>query len=288
MVRKMRILAVSFLATVAVAGCKKEPVPLVTPDDPARQISEAQLLYDHGLVNEAKQALFGIYRDEKAEQEHRSEALYWLASIAANEGRYAVAAQDLQRLTKEFPQSKKGKDAAAMLSQFQQVITDINRKEVTSPVAEAYMRNGDFWARDAQGFTIDSSWLPKEDMAVEWYDRVIRQFPKTEAAEEAYSKKISTLLGWEDRGVYSTTKFGARRDSGKYMTAAIAAFEAMARDFPESGYLQGLRYQIAQAYWIQRKWDSAREWLNKIVAAPKSEGDFYVHLAQNRLRKLEW
>ncbi len=219
----MRSQYLAVITAVLMLGCRDEPASVVTPDDPAKQVAEAQMLYDHGLASEAKQVLFTIYRNEDTAKEHRAEALYWLSNIAADEGRYGIAAQDLERLVKEFPDSPQGKTAAEMLGQIRQVVTDISRKEITSPVAQAYMRHADFWGSEARGFTIDSSWLPKEDMAVQWCDRIIREFPKSGAAEEAYAKKISYLLGWEDRGVYSTTRYGAQRDASKYMPAACNA-----------------------------------------------------------------
>src|SRR6185369_15968224 len=115
----------------------------------------------------------------------RAEALFWLSSVAVFEGRYETAADDLQRLKKEFRETEHAKSAALLLEQMLEVVTDFRRKEIDSPAAQAYLRHGDFWGREAQRFTIDSSWLPVEDMAADWYDRVIRNFPGSSAAEEA-------------------------------------------------------------------------------------------------------
>lgn len=272
---------------VCLCGCKENVESVVTPDDPSKQISEAQLLYDHGLADESKRILFRVYRNSSLDQAHRAEALYWLASVAVNEGRFAVAAEDLERLTKEFPESSRGRAAGEMLNQLREVVQDVTRKDMSSPVAEAYLRNGNFWAREVDGFTIDSSWLPREDMAIEWYDRVIREFPNTSAAEEAFSKKIVAMLGWVDEGVYSKTTYGARRNAS-YLSGAEKTLEEMAQMFPSSGYLQALRYQIAQGYWRRKDWANTRRWLNAIVAEKKSGSDFYVQAAENRLKKIEY
>jgi outer membrane protein assembly factor BamD (BamD/ComL family) len=287
-VRKWSLRIVSGVVICLTLGCSNESTKLVTPNDPAKQISEAQLLYDHGLADEAKRVLFAVFRDTSVAHDSRSESLYWLASMAVNEGRFQVAARDFERLAADYAETARGKAAAEMLPQLRQVVTENSRKEMSSPVAQSFMRNGDFWANEIGQFKIDSSWLPKEDMAIEWYDRVIQQFPKTEAAEEAYSKKIRALLGWEDRGAYSTTKYGALRDPDRYLSGAIAAFKQMSQDFPDSGYLQALRYQIAQSYWSRRQWPPAREWLNQIIAAKSGQIDFYVQAAEKRLAKLEY
>jgi tetratricopeptide (TPR) repeat protein len=253
-----------------------------------KQIKRAQTQFDHGLAEDSKRTLLAVYFDESLPATVRAEALYWLSSVAIYEDRIDAAAEDLRTLSSEFKATERGKHAAEMLAQLRPVLTEFQKNDVIMPAASALLKNGDFWSRDAKGFVIDSSWLPKEDMAIEWYDRVIRNFPRSSAAEEAYSKKIMVALGWEDRGVYSTTAFGAKRDFPRYIAAAVKTFADLEREFPESSYLQPLRYQIAQAYWNERKWEAAQEWLSRITAAKRTDSDFYVQAAQNRLKKLKY
>jgi outer membrane protein assembly factor BamD (BamD/ComL family) len=276
------------LILVCLTACRQTPSQEELAASARKQIKRAQTQFDHGLVEDSKRTLLAVYFDESVSDLERAEALYWLSSFAIHEDRVDTAAEDLKRLSTEFKTTERGKQAAEMLTQLRPVLTSFRKDEVILPAASSLLRNGDFWSRDAHGFVIDSSWLPKEDMAAEWYDRVIRSFPRSSPAEEAYAKKIMALLGWEDRGVYSTTSFGAKRDFDPYISAATTTFQELQREFPESAYLQPLRYQIAQAYWSERKWDGARDWLNRVVAAKKTDGDFYAQAARNRLQKLKY
>ncbi len=51
--------------------------------------------------------------------------------------------------------------------------------------------------------------------------------------------------------------------------------------------LQGFRYQIAQAYWIEKDWNQTREWLQKVIDSSKGLATFYSETAKARLKKLE-
>jgi hypothetical protein len=66
------------------------------------QIGEAQILYDHGLPDEAKRVLFAIYRNTGVGADNCAEALYCLASIAVSEGRFQAAARDFERLSSDL------------------------------------------------------------------------------------------------------------------------------------------------------------------------------------------
>jgi len=70
-----------------------------------------------------------------------------------------------------------------------------------------------------------TSWLSSEDMALYWYDKVIAEFPKTNAAHRAYVKKFKTLVG-------------SRGSSGgglKRLPSAVATTEITAtRRLPET------------------------------------------------------
>ena len=78
-------------------------------------------------------------------------------------------------------------------AQLKDVIEESSTSSITSIVARSYIKSGDFWSDADKRFTIDSSWMPKVALAVDWYDRVIAEYPNSNAAEIAHKKKISTL-----------------------------------------------------------------------------------------------
>jgi hypothetical protein len=65
---------------------------------------------------------------------------------------------------------------------------------------ERYLSNGDFWTNKNDIFTIDSSYLEKTEFAMAWYNCVIHEFPASDAAESAYSKKLFVLIGYREPG----------------------------------------------------------------------------------------
>ena len=58
-------------------------------------------------------------------------------------------------------------------------------------------------------FLTDSSWIPKVESSIKWYDKVITEYPKSVASKVAYKKKLRTILGWKDIGQYGS-KYGIR------------------------------------------------------------------------------
>ena len=130
-------------------------------------------------------------------------------------------------------------------------------------------------------------WIPNVDAAVKWYDKVIVEFPGTEAARRAYEEKLRTLFGWEDPGRYGS-KHGVEASFDEYMPLLLQTFSAFEESYPEASTLHAFRFQIAQAYWSNRDWDQTREWLNVIIRESGNTDTFYRDLAQRRLENVEY
>jgi hypothetical protein len=155
---------------------------------------------------------------------------------------------------------------------------------VTSVVAGSYLSNGDFWSKGERKFIIDSSWLPEVELATAWYDRVIKEFPGSDAAERAYEKKMFALLGSvEPDGDAS----GLRFNYGEYLPQVLDTFASLEGAFPDNASLQAFRYQIAQAYWRNKDWTNTRLWLQKIIDKSNGQQTFWTEAARARLMKVE-
>ncbi len=228
-----------------------------------------------------------ILNNPKSSPIIKSEALYYMGQISFDDGRYSTALDDWQRLIKNYPTSPKAIEIKARLTQLREIFAKVSDASLSSVIAQSYIRNGDFWSKADMRFTIDSSWLPHVELAVHWYDTVIAEFSGTDAAEIAYQRKIFTLLGWEESGRYGNS-YGVRNDFSKYMPQLLKTFDDFEAAFPDSSYLQGFRYQIAQAYWSHKDWDSTRKWLNKIIEKGQDRPTFYTETAKARLNKLEY
>lgn len=258
------------------------------PDDSAAQtLAYAEDLYAHGLNDDASRAFLSILHEEGSSGSAKSEALYFLGQIAFDDGKFEVAMNDWLRLIESYPSSERAQEISGRLDQLRDVVGDFADASLTSAIARSYVRNGDFWSKAGERFLIDSSWLPSVELAIEWYDQVIDEFPGTPSAELAYRKKLLSLGGWVEPGQYGSS-YGVREDFDLYMPQLVGAFEDFLRAFPDSRYLDGFRYQIAQAYWRERRWADTEAWLNRIIESSDGSATFYTQLARARLAKLTY
>lgn len=253
----------------------------------AQTIEVGRDFYRHGLTAQAKEAFIRLLHDSAAVDADKAKALDWLGQIAFEEGRYGVAMDEWERLVVTYPESDEAQLIAERLTQLQEVISGTTIENIESAVAASYIRSGDFWNGSDERFTIDSSWLPKDRLAIDWYDRVIEEFAGTAAAELAYRKKLFALLGWRDPGQYGSS-WGAEQNAQAVLPMLLETFQAFEREFPDSSYLQGFRYQIAQVYWGERDWDNTRTWLNTILEKSGGHESFYTATARARLNKIEY
>ena len=253
----------------------------------AQNISIAQDFYNHNLKDRALEEFIIVYNTSGAKTDDRAEALYYMGQITFDEGRFSTALDDWQRLIKEFPTSVRATEIKDRLTQLNEVFSKSVDENIASSVAKSYIKNGDFWSDDNRKFTIDGSWLPKVELAIDWYDKVISDFPNTYAAELAYQRKLFTILGWKELGQYGSS-YGVQNNYKKYVPILLQTFEAFEASFPESSFLQGFRYQIAQTYWGKKDWANTRIWLNEIIDKSKGQASFYSETAKARLNKVEY
>src|SRR5207248_10705849 len=115
--------------------------------------------------------------------------LYLLRQISFDEGHIKVALDDWRSLVHDYPQTTEAKEINGRLKQLNEIVSKVSDASVTSAIARSYISNGDFWSRIDRKFLIDASWLPEVELAVDWYDRVIKEFPGSDAAVLAYERK---------------------------------------------------------------------------------------------------
>ena len=253
----------------------------------AQNVKIATEYYRYNLTDKAKEEFIITFQSSKSSEKDKAESLYWLGQISFDENNYTVAFEDWNKLVETYPNSEQAVIIQDRLIQLKDIIEEVSTSSISSVVARSYIKHGDFWSDASRRFTIDSSWMPKNELAIEWYDRVIEEFPESNAAEIAFNRKISTLLGWKDSGKYGSS-YGVKNDFDKYMPMVLSTFNNLSNTFPKSSYLQGFRYQIAQTYWKKKKWTETRDWLNKIITAGDGEETFYTQTAKARLKKVEY
>lgn len=271
-----------------ISKCKIEGLLVLIPIlVSAQNVELAKEYYRHNLVENAKEEFINIFNNDKSSNNDKAISIYWLGQISFDENNYTVAFEDWNQLVNKYPKSEQAIEIQERLVQLKDIIEQVSTSSIPSVVARSFIKNGDFWSKASQRFTIDGSWMPNVELANEWYDRVIQEFPGSNAAEMAYQRKFFTILGWKESGRYGSS-YGVENNFSKYMPMLLQTFSDFSTSFPESSYLQGFRYQIAQAYWGEKKWNETREWLKKIINAGGEEETFYTQTAKARLNKVEY
>jgi hypothetical protein len=69
----------------------------------------------------------------------------------------------------------------------------------------------------------DDSYLEETELALHWYDRVIHEFPATDAAELAYRKKLFVLIGYREPGEHGRS-WGVKEENGSYCGKVFVHF----------------------------------------------------------------
>jgi len=251
-----------------------------------QSIEIAKDYYLHNVKERALESFIDVFHSSTTPAV-KAEALSYMGQIAFEDNNYSAAFDDWTRLIKDYPTSKQAAEIKDRLTQMREVMGKVSSASISSTVAGSYLRNGDFWSKADKIFTIDASWLPSVELANDWYDKTITEFPGSAAAEIAYQRKLLTILGWKELSQYGSS-YGVKENFAKYMPLLIQTFSSFEAAFPKSPYLQGFRYQIAQAYWSHKDWQSTREWLNKIIQAGEGQPSFYTETAKARLNKVEY
>jgi len=275
-------LTTTLLASFLLSSC-----PLTVTDIKAQDIGLAKELYTHNLKPRALELFIEVLHSSKSTANVRAEALYYMGKISYEDGRLSAALGDWERLAKDYPSTPKAIEIKGRLPQIREGLVRVTDASITSAVAQSYIENGDFWSDAKRVFEIDLYSLPKVELAIQWYDKAISEFPGSNAAELAYNRKLFAILGWSTSE--SPYFYGLRgwRDSSKYLPILLETFQDFEIAFPFSPYLQAWRYQIAQFYRNKNDLDNARKWLNRVIEAAGGQPTFYAETAKARLEKLD-
>lgn len=252
----------------------------------AASIEKAEILRKHNLLAEAKTELIDVIFSNSPEAV-KATAYYDLGTIAFEEKNVTAALDTWTQLVAKYPKSKQATLVKDRIKELSEIVGEVTKASAENAIAQSYLRHADFWSeRKSNIFKIDSSWIPNVEAAVKWYDKVITEFPKSVASRLAYEGKLRTIFGWEEPGKYGQS-YGVKGNFGKYMPDLLQTFAAFENDHPDAPTLQAFRFQIAQAYWVNRDWAKTREWLNLIIQKSGNTDSFYKDLAERRLQKVE-
>ena len=182
----------------------------------AQSFAKAEMLLDHGLTTEAQKELIDLV-SAPGNFPDKPKALNLLASIAVDKNNLKAALESWNRLIRTYPASPEAAAAKTRLPLLASVLGQVSEETINDATARVFLRNADFWSKNRETvFRIDSSWIPKVDAAVFWYDKVIADQAGTTAAKVAYEEKMRTLLGWKDAGQYGDSH-GVRGNPATYV-----------------------------------------------------------------------
>lgn len=278
-------------------------------------IEKAILLKAHGLNDDAKRELITLIFNEDSESKNKPHAYYLLGAIAFDENRIRAATKTWNYIIEEYPDSDEALIVKERIDELSKVTLAVHTESVETSdysLAKLYLKNADFWSEDKDTrWQIDSSWIPKVEFALKWYDKVISEFPKSDAAHIAYIGKIQTLLSWKklDKGseddplvdhLVSSIVFPI------YIRQLVSTFRDFEKDFPNDITLQACRFQIGQAYFEMgilsermgtssigtpstndleqaKKWlEQAKQWFDEVIANSGENDTFYRQISEER------
>ena len=267
----------------------------------AASLEKAILLNEHGLTIDAKRELIDLIFEKESKADDKAQAYYLLGNIAFGEDRIKAALNSWKYLVEKYPNSEEAELVRDRIAELSEIVIGSAKESVDNAVARSYLRHADFWSEDKSDvFMIDSSWIPKVEAGVKWYNKVITEFPKSKAARIAYEGKLKTLLGWKELGKDGDA-YGIKANFNKYVPQLLQTFEEFEKNHPNASTLQAFRYQIAQVYWGKMDFEfinrntykttliypkETKEWLNKIISNAREHDSFYRDLAERRLKNL--
>ena len=206
----------------------------------ADDVDYAKMLKQHGLIEDAKRLFISIVHTD-ASAADKAASLYNLGLMAFNEKNLQLALNTWGILLEKYPESEEGKRVARGIGSLATDMKSLSLEIVENSIARSYLQNAEFWASEIKNdrWIIDSSWLDQIELACEWYDRVIAEFPGTPSARLAYIEKFKTILG----------KTGIGESHDKYIDPLMNTYKNFAEEFPNDEFIPALRFQIAQVFW---------------------------------------
>ena len=164
-------------------------------------VSRGLMLKMHGFEVDAKRAFIDLLYNDEAHEEDKADALYQLGLIAFNNKDIGLATETWGLLIDEFPNTEKGRTVSAgikyLLEDYDVLVLESAKEEIRDreevmrdALAQSYLLNAQFWWDPPKHWGIYTSHINQFTMAREWYDKVVTEFPGTDAAKKAMSYRF--------------------------------------------------------------------------------------------------
>ena len=251
-------------------------------------VSRGLMLKMHGLEVDAKRAFIDLLYDDEAHEEDKADALYQLGLIAFNNKDIGLATETWGLLIDEFPNTEKGRTVSAgikyLLEDYNALVLESAKEEIgdreevmRDALAQSYLLNAQFWWDPPKQWGIYTSHIDQFTMAREWYDKVVTEFPRTDAAKKAMSYRFMLYKDgmeayWKGRQLLfdglrkeeiPNAVLELSQDFEPRILPLIHEYNKFIEDFPGDAVAHIMELQIAQEYHIGVKliatWFGERE-----------------------------
>lgn len=257
-------------------------------------VSRGLMLKMHGLEVDAKRAFIDLLYNDMAHEEDKADALYQLGLIAFNNKDIGLATETWGLLIDEFPNTEKSRTVSAgikyLLEDYDVLVLESAKEEIRDreevmrdALAQSYLLNAQFWWAPPKQWGIYTSHINQFTMAREWYDKVVTEFPGTDAAKKAMSYRF--MLYKDGMEVYRKERqlsFDKKKeeipnavlelsqDFEPRILPLIHEYNKFVEDFPGDAVAHIMELQIAQEYHIEVKliatWFGELEGVNLEIA----------------------
>ena len=200
-------------------------------------VSRGLMLKMHGLEVDAKRAFIDLLYNDEAHEEDKADALYQLGLIAFNNKDIGLATETWGLLIDEFPNTEKGRTVSAgikyLLEDYNALVLESAKEEIRDreevmrdALAQSYLLNAQFWWDPPKQWGIYTSHINQFTMAREWYDKVVTEFPGTDAAKKAMSYRFMLYKDgmeayWQGKQLLFDVLIG-KRDAAALEASALA------------------------------------------------------------------
>ena len=212
-------------------------------------VSRGLMLKMHGFEEDAKRAFIDLLYNDVTHEEDKADALYQLGLIAFNNKDIGLATETWGLLIDEFPNTEKGRTVSAgikyLLEDYNALVLESAKEEIRdreevmrNALAQSYFLNAQFWWDPPKQWSIYTSHINQLTMAREWYDKVVTEFPRTDAAKKAMSYRFMLYKDgmeayWKGRQLLFDVLMG-KRDA-----ADLAASDALGLGLVSAGGAAG-------------------------------------------------
>ena len=262
----------------------------------AASIEKATLLNRHGLTTDAKRELIDVIFQDGTTPKTKAKAYYLLGNIAFAEDKIQIALNSWNYLVENYPISDEAMLVGDQIDELSEIVRSDSNEAIDNAIARSYLKNAEFWSKHKSDvFQIDTSLIFEMEVALKWYNKVITEFPNSNAARMAYKGKLHTILASKafDPNKPLTIAEGF---FDNHVSALAETFVNFEREYPDAPTLQAFRYQIAQTYWVHhlrrsrakavKYLELGRVWFEKVIQKAGTNDSFYRDLAQRRLENL--